>query len=169
MSKEAETVSFTSNSQENFNVVSVPYSLRQAIESDLPFVTSLHHETLKEYIAPIWGWDEKRWDGFIAAWFKPERVQIIVLENKDVGILVVEKHESYIFFESISVASALQNRGLGTKVIKDIVNRSDLLCLPIKLDVLKSNKSARRLYDRFGFTIVGESEAYVHMLRTNPA
>lgn len=142
------------------------YILRQASSTDLPFVTSLHHETLKEYIAPIWGWDEKQWDGFIAAWFKPERVQIVVMDKLDVGILVVEQFESHILFESISVASHLQNRGLGSKVIQSVLDRADELRLPIKLDVLKSNLSARRLYERFGFSLAGESDAHFHMLRS---
>jgi ribosomal protein S18 acetylase RimI-like enzyme len=148
--------------------MSILYSLRQAFPSDLPFVTSLHHETLKEYIAPIWGWDEKQWDGFIAAWFKPERVQIIVWDDVDVGILVVEQFDSHYLFESISVSPHLQNRGLGTTVIRDVIARADKLHLPIKLDVLKSNILARRLYDRFGFTVIGENEAHIQMARPAP-
>jgi ribosomal protein S18 acetylase RimI-like enzyme len=120
---------------------------------------------MKEYIEPIWGWDEKKWDGFIAAWFKPQRVQIIVSEKKDIGILVVELFETHILFESISLASHLQSRGLGTKVITDVIERADSLGLPIKLDVLKSNQSARRLYERLGFKLVGENDAHIHMTK----
>lgn len=145
------------------------FSLRQANLSDLPFVTSLHHETLKDYIAPIWGWNETQWDGFIAAWFKPERIQIIVLDKVDVGILVVEQFASHILFESISVSSNLQNRGIGTKVIEDVLARADRIRLPIKLDVLKSNLPARRLYERLGFAVVGEGEAHFHMERRAPS
>jgi ribosomal protein S18 acetylase RimI-like enzyme len=123
---------------------------------------------MKEYIEPIWGWDEKKWDGYIAAWFKPQRVQIIVSEKKDVGILVVEQFETHILFESISLASHLQCRGLGTKVITDVIERADRLGLPIKLDVLKSNQSARRLYERLGFKLTGENDAYMHMTRACP-
>lgn len=136
------------------------YSLRPARPSDLEFVVSLHHETLREYIEPIWGWDQKTWDGFVKDWFKPEKVKIVQINSKDVGLLVVEERESEIYFESVSLTPSLQGQGIGSKIVSDVVKQAAAKNLPINLDVLKTNDGARRLYERVGFRVCGETDAH---------
>lgn len=134
------------------------YFLRPARQSDLPFVVALHNESLREYLEPLFGWDQNHWKSFISTWFDPQRVKIIQVDEVDSGLLVVEERSDEILFESISITSSLRNLGLGSKIIGDVIERSKVSGFPIHLDVLKTNLPARRLYERLGFVVIGETE-----------
>lgn len=136
---------------------------RPSLQEDLPFVLSLHHQTLKEYIEPIWGWDEKKWDQIISKWFKPERIQILQKDSEDIGILVVEEKENEIFFESISILPELQGQGLGKKIITGVLERAKSKFLPVRLEVLRTNLPAQRLYQNLGFEIYEETPTHFRM------
>jgi ribosomal protein S18 acetylase RimI-like enzyme len=136
---------------------------RPAVPEDLSFVLTLHHETLKEYIEPIWGWDKAKWDGIITKWFRPERVRIIHRDLEDIGILVVEEKKDEIFFESISLIPRLQGQGLGSNIIQGILRQAKEKMLPVRLDVLKTNQRAQRLYSRLGFRTQATTDTHFKM------
>lgn len=127
------------------------YTLRPATSGDFEFVRELYLES----------WGEPA-QGFLEKWFKPERMKIILVGGKDVGLLVVEKRPSELFLESISVSSALQSRGLGASVIKDVLEDAEVSRLPVVLEVLKPNP-ARRLHERLGFRVVDENATHLQM------
>ncbi|MDD0852022.1 N-acetyltransferase [Halobacteriovorax sp. GB3] len=137
----------------------INYTLRNAQQDDLSFVLNLHHTTLREYIEPLWGWDKEQWDKTVTNWFRPERIQIITTNEVDIGILVVQEKDNEFFFESISIQPEFQNKGIGKKVISNIVEKSDLNNKAISLHVLKTNSSAKRLYESYGFHQTGEDGA----------
>lgn len=139
------------------------YQLRQATSIDLDFVTRLHRDTLREYLEPLFGWDQTFWADFIKNWFVPGRTQIIQASGIDVGLLVVENRETDVLFESISIEKFMQGHGIGSAVIQDIVNIASARRVPVLLDVLKTNVSARWLYERFGFKVTGETETDFQM------
>jgi ribosomal protein S18 acetylase RimI-like enzyme len=57
-----------------------------------------------------------------------------------------------------------QRTGIGTEVLSDLVETWALTEKPIALTVLKNNP-ARRLYERFGFSVVGEVGVKFEMKR----
>ena len=134
------------------------YALRSALKADLAFVTALHHDTMREYIEPVWGWQQERWDRFVENWFDPGRAKIIQKDAIDVGILVTDEQSSLVYLESLSIVRPYQGQGLGTQVIQDLILAASAQCLPVVLDVLKTNVRARMLYERLGFKPCGESE-----------
>ncbi len=139
------------------------YSFRSATEADLLYVTRLHHDTLREYIEPIWGWDESRQDQFVRDWFRPERLKIIQADGDDIGVLLWEKQSDHIFIESISIKPEAQGKGYGKEVILDVLDISRLMGLPLRLQVLKTNTDAKRFYNNLGFTQHKESEHHFHL------
>jgi ribosomal protein S18 acetylase RimI-like enzyme len=141
------------------------YALREAAPEDLPFVLDLHHRTLREYIEPIWGWDKAKWDEIISNWFKPERVQLIQQHATDIGILVVEPREEELFFESISLLPDFQNKGLGSLIIQNVLRDARDSKKPVRLEVLKTNIPAQKLYLRLGFRVYETTETHLRMER----
>ncbi len=139
------------------------FTFRQSTQRDLEFVTLLHHATLREYIEPIWGWNEDKWNGFVAKWFAPQKVQIICLGKTEIGILAKENKGEEVFLESISLLPENQNRGLGSAIVGSILKEAKGLNLPVALSVLKTNLPAKKLYERLGFQVVTTDNTHVHM------
>lgn len=140
------------------------YTLRQATEDDYDFLYALHVATIREAVEATWGrWDE----GFQRRWFEdhwdPGPRRIIVVQGQDVGILQVEWYEDELFLALIEVAPDWQGQGLGSAVIRDVQAQAQDAGLPLRLQVLKGNPKARRLYERLGFVVVEEKEERVVM------
>jgi ribosomal protein S18 acetylase RimI-like enzyme len=55
-------------------------------------------------------------------------------------------------------------QGIGTRLLQMLLQTADNAGLIARLDVLKVNP-ARRLYERCGFTIIGENDHFYHMER----
>lgn len=138
------------------------YRLRTATSEDLAFLYRLHVATMKDYVAQTWGWDDDFQKERFKAKFDPSGRQILVVDGQDVGVLYVEQKSTEVFLAVIEISPQCQGRGLGTRVIKDIVSEANSRGLPVTLQVLKVNP-ARRLYERLGFKIVGETETHFRM------
>ncbi len=113
------------------------YRLRAATGEDGDFLYRLHVATMKEYVAQTWGWDDAAQETYFRA-------------NSEVSVAVIE------------ILPQHQRRGLGSAVVKDIVSEAKSRGLPVTLQVLKVNP-ARKLYERLGFRIVGETETHYRM------
>ena len=127
------------------------FSFRRCTLADKDFVIHLHHTTLREYIEPIYSWNESKWTEIISSWFDPEKIQIIVSGSSDIGILVLLEKPGALHFESISLLTECQGKGIGSAIIQDIMAIARSKKLPITLSVLKTNTRAKRLYESFGF------------------
>lgn len=135
------------------------YALRQATANDFHFLYRLHAATIREAVEATFGsWDESFQQAHFEEQFQPEVRQIIVLEGQDVGVLQIEEREEHVFLGLIEVAPEMQNRGLGTRVINDVLAQARARGEAVRLQVLKGNPGARRLYERLGFAIVEERE-----------
>jgi ribosomal protein S18 acetylase RimI-like enzyme len=84
-----------------------------------------------------------------------------------VGVFRVERREDSIFLSNIGIRPAYQGRGIGTKLIQDLLDEGRARGVPVELRVLKVNP-ARDLYERLGFTVTEEFETHWQM-RWEPA
>lgn len=144
-----------------------PYSLRQATGDDFSFLYDLHRTTIREAVEATWGWDEAFQYERFREHFDPAGSQIIVVEGCDVGVLQVEQWGDELFLGLIEIAHSYQGRGLGTRVIKDVLALAHAEGRPVSLHVLKTNPRARRLYERLGFAVDEEREVRL-VMRADP-
>jgi ribosomal protein S18 acetylase RimI-like enzyme len=138
------------------------YTLRPATAEDFPFLYDLHVATMKDYVAQTWGWDEAAQREMFAARFHPARSQVIVANGRDVGVLAVEHRPDDWFLANFEIAPVAQGQGLGATIIRDLLATAARDGLPARLQVLKVNP-ARRLYERLGFAITGETPTHYLM------
>ncbi|HEX8564471.1 MAG TPA: GNAT family N-acetyltransferase [Pyrinomonadaceae bacterium] len=133
--------------------------LRQIETSDFDFLWRLHNAALKDYVTQTWGWDEN-WqrESFIKA-FNPSEGKIIVIDGKDAGYLWVIEKDNEVLLASIRLLPGFQNHGIGSKIIRDLLEKSEK---PVRLQVLKVNP-ARHLYERLGFEICEETATHFTM------
>ena len=96
--------------------------------------------------------------------WKPRQVAIIQADGTDVGWLQTVVGKSEHMLGQIFVDAPFQRRGIGTEVLRRIVEEASRLQLPIRLAVVKFNPS-RRLYERLGFRVTHEDERKVYMTR----
>lgn len=140
-----------------------PYTLRPATAADYAFLRALHRATMRDYVDQTWGWDEASQAARFEETFDPARQQIIVAAGEDIGVLIVERRPDALFLAEIAIHPTRQGRGLGTAVIADILADARRHGLPVALQVLRVNP-ARRLYERLGFAITGETATH-HLMR----
>ena len=141
-------------------------SLRPGTSEDSDFLYNLHRAAMQQYVAQTWGWDETWQRKYFQRHFNPEECQIITFQRKDVGVLSVRKQETEVFLKSIEVLPEYQNQGIGTTVLKSILEEAHDTGQAVCLQVLKVNP-ARSLYERLGFLITGETTIH-YLMRAIP-
>ena len=145
------------------------YSLRPATAADAAFVYHLHRSSMQDNVAQTWGeWNEELQARMFTQWFEPAQFQIVVVDGQDAGLISVERRPMELFLSTIEILPEYQNRGVGSAVIRDVLAQAQAEGLPVGLQVLKVNP-ARRLYERFGFSVVEETATHYLMRAIVPA
>jgi ribosomal protein S18 acetylase RimI-like enzyme len=139
-------------------------ALRSTAPEDREFLWSLHRETMQDYVGKTWGWDDNWQRQRFEEKFDPELLQIIEHDSQPIGYISVRRPGTEIFLAAIEIGPAFQNRGVGTRLISNLLHEADCLSIPVKLLVLKVNP-ARRLYERLGFQCTGETTTHFAMKR----
>ena len=85
--------------------------------------------------------------------------QVVVVDGLAVGLLRVSERESAVFIDQVEIVPKYQGQGIGTSLINDLLARGR----PVELGVLKVNDDARRLYERLGFHVIGDTETHYNM------
>ena len=139
---------------------------RKAGPDDYDFVRRIHHQTIGEYVEDMFGaWDEPNQDERFAGQYKSEETWIILRRGSEVGWLGKRALPEEIFLTELYIAPEHQNRGIGTRVLRDLIAEARRGDKCVSLGVMKNNPS-RRLYEREGFEVVGENE-YKYFMKTS--
>ena len=133
-------------------------------EEDREYLWWLHRETMWEYVDKTWGWDEAFQRKKFDEGFDPPALQMIEIDGGAVGYIRVRREPDAIFLASIEIAPESQNKGIGSRLIEDLLREGERMELPVKLLVLRVNP-ARRLYERLGFECTNETETHFEMWR----
>lgn len=139
-------------------------SYRSAALDDEEFLYALHRAAMREYIVETWGaWDEAWQRAYFHRHFHPGTLQIIQLEGRDVGTVSFEERGEEFFLERLEIFPVFQGRGVGSAVVRALLEQARGKGKPVALKVLKANRRARSLYQRLGFGVTGESETHYIM------
>ncbi len=137
-------------------------SLRPATQEDYDFLWWLHCATLRPCIEETWGWDEQWQAQHFRDRFDPTACQIIEDGGAPIGCISVERREDGIFLSVIEITPDRQDQGIGTELVRALLDEADSRGVPVELQVLKVNP-ARSLYERLGFAVIGETETHYLM------
>jgi len=129
-------------------------ALRSATPADAEFCYRLHKAAMGEYITAIWGWDEQVQRAFHERAFKPHRWQIITAGQVGIGMLDVDCRPGEIYLSRIEIDPRHQGRGIGSRIIRALLEEAERKGQDLVLDVLTVNRRARSLYERLGLTEV---------------
>jgi GNAT superfamily N-acetyltransferase len=121
---------------------------------DREFVLRVTEETMRAYVEDAFGsWDADVQRRHLEESFDPATYSLIVIDEVRAGILVVEDRRSYLFLAKIFLLLEFQRRGVGTILIRRLIERAKMERKPLRLRVLRVNAAARRLYVRLGFAV----------------
>ena len=139
-------------------------TLREVTEADYAWLYALKRETMRPYVEAMWGaWEDEFQEDFFRKNFSPETMRAIVVDRRDAGLLHVERGPEDIFLANIQLFPECQNRGIGTAVVRQLLAEARTRGVPVRLQVLKTNPGARRLYERLGFTVFDENLSHWQM------
>ncbi len=139
-------------------VTHIGYDLRPATATDFEALFGVHVASLRESVEATWGWDEALQRRIFTERFDPATSQVIDIDGFVAGHLVVETLEDEVFLARIALLPDWQGRGIGSRIVRDVVRCARERDLPTVLNVLRENPRALALYERLGFRVVDSDE-----------
>lgn len=125
------------------------YALRPATEEDLGFLAQLRIDTLKPYIEQTYGeWDEAIHQHIVRSLI--DGGQIVLADDRPAGLLKLRLDAPWLELAEIELRPEHQNRGLGTRILTDVLAFADAHGYHTELRVFACSPAAR-LYERMGF------------------
>lgn len=149
-------------------------SLRAASQVDSEFMYAVYAAGRAEELAAV-PWTAEQKAQFLrsqalaqltyyAEHYPNAEYSIVMLDGRDAGRILVEHRAEDLRLMDMGLLPEYRGRGVGTKLLADVILRAESLGLPVVLHV-ESFNPASRLYERFGFVDDGEVGAYRRMVR----
>ena len=142
--------------------------LISADETHREFSYQVKKEAEGEYIVSMFGWDEDVQRGFHAKAWQEQRPDIITYDGKLIGTIAAIENEDCVEIGQFFILPEYQNKGIGTYLLKGILDKADRSGKNVTLKFLKNNP-VKSLYDRNGFRVVDTDEILCHMERRTGA
>lgn len=138
------------------------FGCRLATGDDIGFLWDLHILTMRDYAEQTWGRDRMWQEENFPDKFNTAGLEILELDGEAAGAMSVLEKDGQFYLREIQLHPRWQGRGIGTALVEEFVARAAARGLPARLQVLKVNR-ARRLYERCGFQLAGETETHFLM------
>ena len=88
-----------------------------------------------------------------------EEYKLIVLYDRIIGCYLVVNKDDGIMLDEIFIDDEFRNKGIGSSIISKILKLNNI----VYLWVYKENINAIRLYKKFGFKVIEETEIRYYM------
>jgi ribosomal protein S18 acetylase RimI-like enzyme len=95
--------------------------------------------------------------------FPRARFDIIELDGEAIGRIVVDRPGGMIHIVDQAVTPGLRNRGIGSAIMRALMDEAATCELPVRLKVASSNDPSMRLYLRLGFEPIETAPLYLEM------
>ena len=147
--------------------------LRPVTEEDDQFLLSLYASTREEELAQA-DWAEGQKEMFLRWQFDLQRQEyearfpdaayhVILVDGSRAGRIWVGADDEQIRLLDIALLSQFQNRGVGTALLRRLIDQAAKAGKALRHMVFVLNNDAHRFYERLGFKIIDDLGAYKHM------
>ncbi|EIU6794195.1 GNAT family N-acetyltransferase [Vibrio parahaemolyticus] len=140
------------------------FEVREAIDEDYEFLFELKKAAEYEPVKAVFGWEENVQQEIHRNEWNEAKPTIIEIEGVPVGSYLVQAHPEHLYFGRFFLLPACQGKGIGSQVLKTVIQLANEKSLPIQLCYLQGNRVGQ-LYERFGFEVASQDEQFVHMLK----
>jgi GNAT superfamily N-acetyltransferase len=142
----------------------VDWELRSAEPTDVEAIAELRAAVMRPDLERLGRYDEHRVRQRFRDSFSAHHTSVIVADGAFAGCVTVRPADDGRWLEHFYLAPNLQGRGLGSAVLRSVLDQTDADGVPVRLNVLQGS-AAQRLYERHGFTVEGEDPVDVYMIR----
>ena len=133
------------------------FELRPATDEDFRFAWSLYRELIKAPTVELLEWNELGQKSVVEEALAHDGAFIIVTGGSNAGWLQACDTPTGIYLAQLYILPSLQSRGIGTAIVRQLIDRARQEGKTLTLDVMKNN-SAQLFYKRLGFCVVGTSK-----------
>ena len=98
-----------------------------------------------------------------AAQFPRARFDIIELEGRPIGRIVVDRPGDRIHIVDQAIVPELRSRGAGTAIMMSLMQEAETQNIPVRLMVADANDPSLKLYQRLGFHQIDEAVMYMEL------
>ena len=90
-------------------------------------------------------------------------LSVIEYEGHSIGRLRVVRNNTSVTLAGIQLLPGYQNKRIGTNLIEQLKQEAEQKNISLCISVEKDNPNARRLYERLGFSMVGQDAQEYHL------
>lgn len=140
------------------------WDIRPASVSDVEAVAELRAVVLRADLERLGRYDGQRVRQRLRDGFGPAHTWVIEVGGAFAGCVALRPAEDAHWLEHFYLAPPLQGGGIGSAVLRRLLEWCDHRDLLVRLNVLQGSP-ARRLYERHGFSVETEGPVDVFMAR----
>ncbi len=144
------------------------WTLRRAEPGDVEAIADLRASVMRPDLQRLGRFDEHRVRQRFRDSFSPDHTSVIETDGGFAGCVTLRPGQDAWWFEHFYLAQELHGRGLGSAVLRELLDLADAEGVTVRLNVLQGS-AAQRLYERHGFTVETEDPVDVFMVRQPPA
>lgn len=138
-------------------------SRRRATQEDVAWLLALRERTMREHLAAS-GINPSQSEALERLLYRFDVAEVLLEGVKPIGLLKVDRSGPEWRIIQIQIDPELQRTGTGSIVLGELIREAEDNGVSLALDVLKTNR-ARRLYERLGFSVIGEDSHEYEMRR----
>jgi len=148
-------------------------STRPVTDADQEFLVGVYASTRADELAQV-PWDESQKDAFIR-WqysmqkqeyetrFPDARYELILVDGVPAGRIWIGADDTQIRLLDIALLTEFQNRGVGTYLLKQLMDEATQSKKKLRHMVFMLNENAYGFYERLGFEEIEDLGGYKHM------
>jgi ribosomal protein S18 acetylase RimI-like enzyme len=148
-------------------------TLRPVTREDDPFLLEVYGSTRADELGQV-EWEEGQREMFLRwqfdlqrreydARFPDSRYQLVLIDGEPAGRIWTGEDEDQIRLLDIALLPQFQRRGVGTILLKELMKEAASAGKLLRHMVFVLNNDAHRFYERLGFVIIEDLDAYKHM------
>ncbi|MFG3019715.1 GNAT family N-acetyltransferase [Streptomyces sp. NPDC048254] len=141
------------------------WEMRPASPADVEAVAELRAVVLRDDLERLGRYDPRRVRQRLRDGFGAAHTWVIEAGGAFAGCVALRPAADAHWLEHFYLAPDVQGAGIGSGVLRELLERCDRDGVCVRLNVLRGS-AARRLYERHGFTVETEDPVDVFMVRT---
>lgn len=126
---------------------------RPAEDADVDFLFALRESSYRAHVEVLFGpWVEDHQRLLLANDMAEAAYEIVEADGVPIGSIALSGHVDHDFLEDIMIVPTHQSRGIGTALMRELMDAARRRGVPLRLSVLDGNR-VRSLYERLGFRV----------------